>query len=526
MTSLLLQPVPDLALARFKPHATSEFQTPRLLYLPDREYRNSLADECLDYIESVGFFLDPWQAFLTWLSLLDAPDQTWFLREFGYLVPRQNGKGGILTARCITDLFYLPCFDSYGKEKPRLVVYTAHQFKTATEAFERMKEVIDGSDELRKLMKKDRNGGVRNSALDKGFDLANGNRMRYLARSRGGSGRGLSIDTLLTDEMQELPLPAWDALKFTQRAMPNPQRLMTGTVPDAENNHAVWTATRDKGRGGKSDTAGWVEYSVDPDDPQTRHDMTKPASFGSDVDPTFEYALATNPAFGIRVSPATLKDDAEGGADSYRREVICYWPGSEGSQMLLANWPILHDSASAPVGPVALAVEVAEDRSWGSILAVAPRADDYDRFHIEMIDYRAGTDWMVDRIEDLMNRHEVQVLVLDKGGPAGTLAIELEEYEVPFRTLTFSEIAWACGSLFDLVKQNRVSWLRHPALTQAAKATKWRAAGKVFERRVETDIGPMMAAAFGVVAVLAGMVPDVPVAKKQPRPSNIVYGFN
>jgi hypothetical protein len=318
----------------------SEFVPPRLHYVPPNPPDLSLATEALEFVADVGYYLDPWQEFQTEQSLaLDAESEglTWLCIEYGFLAPRQNGKGGVYTARTLTDLFYLPCYDHYGRRKPRLVVYTAHQFKTSAEAFERAKDVIEGSDTLRKMMKPGRNGGIRNSAVDKGFDLRNGNRMRYLARSTGGSGRGWTIDSLFTDESQEMPQNAWDALKYTQRALPNPQRLLTGTVPLPENNDEVWTTTRDRGRAQRSLTSGWSEYSPDPDDPETIEIMSRPAQYGYEIDPKLEYALATNPAFGIRITARQMMDDADGDAASYKREVIDWWPNDAGELKVLGN---------------------------------------------------------------------------------------------------------------------------------------------------------------------------------------------
>ena len=465
--------MPATKLLTAETSVTSEFVPPRLHYVPQRQADPTLAIEALEFVADVGYLLDPWQEFQTEQSLLvdlESDDLTWLCIEYGFLAPRQNGKGGVYTARTLTDLFYLPCYDHDGYRKPRLVVYTAHQFKTAAEAFERAKEVIDGSDTLRKMMKKDRNGGIRNSALDKGFDLANGNRMRYLARSTGGSGRGWTIDSLFTDESQEMPQNAWDALKYTQRALPNPQRLLTGTVPLPENNSQVWTTTRDRGRGMRSRTSGWSEYSPDPDDPLVIEDMTKPAVFGHEVDPDLKYALATNPAFGIRITARQLMDDADGDAEGYKREVIDWWPNDTGDTQILANWKKLRDPASIVLesAPVVFALEVSEDLQWASIAVAGPRAAD-DLTHIELADYRQGLEWVVGRLLELRLKWRPQVIVLDIGGPAAGL--------------------------------------------------------KAWDRMVEVEVSPLLAAGFALWGLMTGAQAEVDV-QRQKQVSHAMYGFN
>lgn len=508
-------------------NVTSEFVRPRLHYVPPGPKSHIVATESLEFVADIGYLLDPWQEFQTEQSLLtDVGSWIWSCLEYGFLAPRQNGKGGVYTARTIIDLFHLPCYDHYGQRKPRLVVYTAHQFKTANEAFERAKEVIEGSDVLRKAMKRDRNGGIRNSALDKGFDLANGNRMRYLARSRGGSGRGWTIDTLLTDETQEMPRSAWDALKYTQRALPNPQRLLTGTVPEPENNSEVWTDTRDRGRRRVSVTSGWSEYSPDPDDPETAADMTKPVRYGYEVDPDLKYALATNPAFGIRITARQLLDDADGDAEGYKREVLDWWPDKTGRESILPNWASAHDPQSLPLEPVALSLEVAEDRRTSTIMATGARDDGL--IHAEVIDCLPGTDWIADRIAGLYRNWLPQVVVLDVGGPAGPLAVELEDLQVPYRALTVAEIGRACTGLYDLLSGQRLRYRRCTATDRGVAEARWRPLGQSRGFRRDTEHAEsLLALAYGTLAITAGLVPDqIKATGRVPQPSHAMYGFS
>ena len=512
-------------------NVTSEFVRPRLHFVPLKLADATLATEAIEFVADIGYLLDPWQEFQTEQSLLvdlESDDLTWLCLEYGFLAPRQNGKGGVYTARTITDLFYLPCYDHYGRRKPRLVVYTAHQFKTSSEAFERAKDVIEGSDTLRKMMKKDRTGGIRNSAIEKGFDLANGNRMRYLARSTGGSGRGWTIDSLFTDESQEMPQTAWDALKYTQRALVNPQRLLTGTVPVPENNSEVWTAARDRGRGLRSQTAGWSEYSPDPDDPETVADMTKPAKYGHEVDPELKYALATNPAFGIRITPRQLIGDADGNAESYKREVVDWWPNDSGESQVLANWKNLHDPASVAVDPVVLALEVSDDLQWASIIATGHRVQD-SLVHVELVDYRQGLEWVPDALLALRMRWRPQVVLLDIGGPAGVLKADLEAAGVVHRPLTVRELGQSCLLFHDQVVNGRLRWLNHPALNRAIRAAKWRGIGqaglKAWDRLVDVDVSPLLSGSMAVWGLLTGAEAEIDVLK-QKQVSNRMYGFN
>ena len=64
--------------------------------------------------------------------------------EVGLLVSRQNGKGAILEARELAGLFLLD---------ERLILHSAHEYKTAAEGFKRVLGLIEGSDMLRRRVK-------------------------------------------------------------------------------------------------------------------------------------------------------------------------------------------------------------------------------------------------------------------------------------------------------------------------------------------------------------------------------------
>jgi phage terminase large subunit-like protein len=78
-------------------------------------------------------------------ALALAADGLWAAFEFALIVPRQNGKGAVL--ECI-ELAFLVLFDA------RLVIHTAHEFKTAQEAFIRIRTVFESTPELFALVKR------------------------------------------------------------------------------------------------------------------------------------------------------------------------------------------------------------------------------------------------------------------------------------------------------------------------------------------------------------------------------------
>ena len=84
-------------------------------------------------------------------------------------MPRQNGKGAILEAIELAGLFL------FGEQ---LILHSAHEFKTAQEAFRRVLQLVENTDHLRKRVAR-----VRTSHGEEGIELTTGARLRFVARS-------------------------------------------------------------------------------------------------------------------------------------------------------------------------------------------------------------------------------------------------------------------------------------------------------------------------------------------------------
>jgi hypothetical protein len=77
-------------------------QTPRVCSVPP--YVSSAGREAVELAALAGLELDEWQAFVLEHALGERADGRWAAFEVGVLVPRQNGKGGILEARELAGL--------------------------------------------------------------------------------------------------------------------------------------------------------------------------------------------------------------------------------------------------------------------------------------------------------------------------------------------------------------------------------------------------------------------------------------
>jgi hypothetical protein len=106
-----------------------------------------------------------------------------------------------------------------------LILHSAHEFKTAAEAFRRILSLIQNTPDLDRLVQR-----IRTSHGDEGIELRSGQRLRFVARSTG-SGRGFSGDCVILDEAYRLPNSAMAALLPTMAARPNPQLWYTSSAP-------------------------------------------------------------------------------------------------------------------------------------------------------------------------------------------------------------------------------------------------------------------------------------------------------
>lgn len=189
-------------------------QVPRYRLVPPAA--SSAAQEAVELAASAGLHLDPWQAEVLEGALGERPDGRWTATEVGLIVPRQNGKGSILEARELAGLYL------FGEQ---LLLHSAHEFKTAQEAFRRVLSLIQNTPDLDSRVKR-----VRTSHGEEGIELLSGQRLRFVARSTG-SGRGFTGDLVVLDEAYNLPAEAVAALLPTLSARPNPQLWYTSSAP-------------------------------------------------------------------------------------------------------------------------------------------------------------------------------------------------------------------------------------------------------------------------------------------------------
>lgn len=468
-------------------------QVPTLLLQPPED-ANAL-DEALGVCDLAGLVLDPWQ--VTALgSMLGESGGRWAATECGLIVPRQNGKGGVLEARALYELFVV------AADRPNhLIIWTAHEFKTAQEAFLRMRALIQSSPVLMAAVAK-----VRTANGEEGFELHNGARLRFLARSKG-SGRGFSADLLILDEAFQLPPAVIRATLSTLSARPDPQIIYTTTPPekaDEAARHII--GARKRAHDGASGLA-WCEWAAERPEVENVDELRAWAS-----DP--EVWRRHNPAMGIRLTEEFTRTEfdamvAANDLEGFIRERLGEWPPEEVSEadrvISVAAFDRAVERGSAPGvahdGPIVLGLDRSPTTGETAIVAVGGCGAG---LLVEVVDCRGGVGWLVGRVADLVARHDIQCVTWDERGPLRDVSDELTEAVGDrARMLATADVVEASMRLVRAFDEDRIVVAPSAWMSDAVANATARKVGDAWavERRGPVSVASVVAAGFGLLIV-------------------------
>lgn len=448
----------------------TDARAPRHRNLP--EATSSAGQEAVELAASAGLFLDPWQVAALEDGLGERANGKWAAFEVGLIVPRQNGKGAVLEARELAGLFL------FGDE---LILHSAHEFKTAAEAFRRVLSLVQSTPDLdRRVMR------VRTSHGDEGIELKGGQRLRFVARSTG-SGRGFSGDTVILDEAYNLSVKATSALIPTMSARPNPQLWYTSSAPLDGPESEVLRRLCKRGRAGETTSLAYIEYC---------------AANEAGLDDRDAWADA-NPGFGARISEEFIGfERAALEPDDFARERLGIWFEDQfGVQVIPADaWQACEDPKSGPVGDVVFALDVNPERT-SSAIAVSGSSGRRGS-HVEVVEHLPGTHWVVERAKALQKTWGGQ-FALAEGSPAWSLEPELTANGVKVLPVKVSEHVQACGQLYDAVIEHELRHLGQSELNKALSGADKRPYGDAWvwsRRNSSADISPLVAVTLALWA--------------------------
>ncbi|MFE7232551.1 terminase [Streptomyces sp. NPDC057596] len=459
------------------------WQTPPIQTAPPAV--STAGQEAIDLAARAGLTLDPWQQHVLRVGMGEKPDGSWASFEVAFNVPRQNGKGGIIEARELWGLFI-------GGEE--LILHSAHEFKTAKNAFRRIERLIRQTPDLHKRVKT-----YRQTVGEEGIELHTGQLLRFIARSKG-SGRGFTGHCNMMDEDMILGDNEMDALLPTMAAVEDPQIWYAGSAgigaPSVQLGRLRRRALAAIELGTPDPSLAYMEWSADPHVDECPPDCSAHDDADSD-----EAVLKSNPGVGYRLTlEKVARERATLSAAGYARErlgVGDYPSDSADTWQVIGEdaWRALAAAESAPSDPVAFAIDMTPERSHA---AIAVAGEWRGGTHVEIVDHRPGTGWILDRAADLHAKWKPRCWVVDAGGPAGSLIADLaERLGVEIVSPKAREVAAACGQFYDAVADQTLSHLDQAPLAAALAGAQQRPLGDAWawaRRIVSVDISPLVAA--------------------------------
>lgn len=452
---------------------------PRLVHRPEGAV-GSLGPEVVELARECGLELDDWQAWYLECCLAFDNRGKWVTLENGLCMPRQNGKGGIIEARMLAGMFLL--------EEP-LLTYTAHQFKTASEHFLRIRTLVENAPPwaTRKLKARP----FRTAAGAEAVELRNGQRLRFLARG-SGSARGFSGDVIFLDEAMALWAAMMGDLLPTLSARGDvtaggPQVYYFGSAGKGEQAQ-VFASVRDRAIAGGSKRLFYAEWSAgDPDD----HAGDK-----IDLDDRAEWRRA-NPAMAsgrLTEEFTEAERDAMPDDEEFGRERLGLWDTSSLASVIDADtWRDMGDPKSKPTGKTALSVDIPPEGKSASIARAGIRDD--GKVHVE-VDIKSGTGWAVDRLIEVAKKRNA-VVCIDGGSRAAALIEPLVKAGVQVVVYSTTDIVRACSQFLDKVNEDGLRHLAQPELAVAVDAARLRKVGDAYafhRRDTSVNISPLVAA--------------------------------
>lgn len=437
-----------------------------------------------------GLILDPWQAFVIEKSLLERPDGKHAAFEVGLVVPRQQGKGSVIEARELVGLFAMP--------NERLIIHSAHLFKTAQEAFRRILFLIENVPQLDAKVAR-----VSTAHGSEGIELKDGSRILFMARS-AGSARGFSADLIILDEAYNLSQAAMAAMLPTMAAKSmdgDPQIWYASSAGMAGSE--VLAELRERAMLGESERLAYFEWSA-PDD--------------AAPDDVKAVAMA-NPGLGRRMSLEHVQSEREAmGDEEFKRERLGIWAKLGGESVFPAStWNDLADEKSEPGERLVFAVDISPSRDSASIALVSHRAD--GKVHGEVVETGVGTSWLGSSLKRLSERWKPDAVVTIAGPATEALIPGWKRDGVRVKPIKFTDYIQACGLFFDMVTQGRFVHLGdekvlNPAVEGAKQS--WRQDGASWywsRKQSDIDITPLVA----LTVAVAGLEKKTPTGGERKR---------
>lgn len=413
-------------------------------YSSGPDYHQTFGPEVADLASSVGFAPDPEQALA--LDMMFGIDERGKSTAFeaAVIACRQNMKTGLFKQAALGWLFITD---------QELIVWSAHEFSTAQEAFRDMENLIMGSSSLSKRVKQ-----IHRASGSEGIELKNGHRLNFKARTKHG-GRGLTGDKVVLDEGFALTPAHLGALLPTLSARPDPQ-VVYGSSAGLRSSGPL-RKIRDRGRAGSSRRLVYLEWGAPRVACENEKCTHEPGEFeGCQMDNVANWKRANTLLGRIRANGTGMTLEyvqSERDAlppEEFGRERMGWWDDPTTSELF---GPKKWENGERPERPAGLAIAafgIAVSMDLTSSAIVAGGADAEGSW-MKPLQHGPKTSWVVDKAKELQAAYGA-TCVIDGRGPGAVLIPHLEKAGVRLHVASTADVLDACATLETKVKDGQL----------------------------------------------------------------------
>ena len=432
---------------------------------PRRMERPTRGAEVARIVQVLGMTLMPWQQQVIDVGLELLPNGLPAYREIVCSTPRQSGKTTLLL----------------GIELQRALMWGGRQrisYSAQTGQDGRQKLLDDQAPVIMASPLKTAVRRVYRAVGAEGIIFKTGSRIDVMA-SGEASGHGKVVDLGIVDEaFADLDDRREQAVK---PAMMTKQDAQLWIVSTAGTESSVYLKRKvDAGRSAvaedESTGIAFFEWSAEE---------------GADIYDSRTW-WSCMPALGITVTEDVVRQDLASMPEGEgRRAYGNQWTIGNERVIPVEVWRAVCDEHLILDGSISLGVEASPDRSSASIVAV----DSMRR--AEVIDYREGVTWLLERLPELATRYKAKVAI-DAKGPAGSLIPELATAGVRVEQYGNDAVAGATARLYDAIadRQVKVRSIAGDPLDRAVAGARKRISGErwYWSRTSPTvDVSPLVA---------------------------------
>lgn len=431
-------------------------------------YKKSLGDTAIKLSTALGSPLDEWQrdTIRDWLAV-DPETKRYIHRRCGLAVPRQNGKTLLIEMRV-----------HIGIALGEMILYTAHDYSTVTQLFDRMKGFYGEKardpeakyPELNKMVRSVRKGTGKEAIF-----FSNGAAIYFSTRTKSAK-RGFTVDVVIADEAQELNDSHLKAMLSTASAGPrhNPQYIYCGTPPTPESTGTFFQHLRKTVHEKQPDDLCWAEWALVLDDPRRLEEQ---------IDDE-EWWWRTNPALGVRISIETVRSERDTYTEplSFAQERLCFFMLEIEAEHVIsaADWESCTTYDPPADGVMTVGIKFAPDGSSGSLsICIRPQSG---KPYIECIDNRSmsgGAAWFERWV--VARKDKISEVWVDGRTYAAALAQRLSASGMKKRAVKLpstSDVVAANSMLVDAVSSGAIEHYDQEALADSATLSAKRTIGK------------------------------------------------